>query len=901
MPAFFWLDIAVLSLSAVVAASLGLIALASSPKHLLNVTFTAFAATEATWAVLSLLLRLSLWLGKGNPVLLSELLSIIFGLLGPTLLLFVVRYVGSSGRWADPVAYAGIAVIAGLSFPVFKHLVVSDPQLTVKGSTILEISTLGLVVPSVPVLLATVSLVLFWKARRRLGEPYLPLSVLILLVGFVAGGILELPFPILSVTNTVSVCLLGYGISRRQLFNPLRKVTAELEKKVDARTRELGRAYEQLEERVEERTTDLQREIGERQRAEAEITERALRLELMAEIGKKTTAILSLDDLMHQAVNLIRDTFNYYKVAILIVEGEEVVLRAVTLDSLKTQEGRIRLRVGLEGITGWVAANGEELLVSDVEKEPRYYAATEDDETKSELAVPIKLKGEVIGVLDSHSLEPDAFSDVDVFTLKTVADQLAVAIENARLYEETQRRADRLGVVNRVAAAVGASLKLNEQLETIYREVNSIFQIDAFLVALYNEDAEELDYRILIDEGVREPLTKRPLGSGLASRVVAEKRSLLFEDLEERRDQFSQGELWGTGKLPRSWLGVPMLIGDRITGVISLQCYRPRVYGEEERLLLSTIADQVALAVERARLYEEVHQELGERKRAEEVLRESEEKFRNLAEQSPSMIFINANGRVVYANRKCEEMMGYRREEFYSPDFDFRTLITPEYIGLIKQSYLRHSAGEEVKPYEYALVTKQGKKVEVIITTKLIKYEGQNAILGIITDITARKKTERLLKVMNAAALAMGQALVPQEIFSAVGREFAKLGFNTAIYLTDDEKSCIKLESSGIGKAPFSIPIDSVGVLKRVIRKRQTVLVKEPKTIGKILPEPIRDVPDRGEDPPQTARLVLAPLMAESDVVGLLAVHASGLSDINWPLPGEKPGSCWISREASWS
>jgi PAS domain S-box-containing protein len=91
-------------------------------------------------------------------------------------------------------------------------------------------------------------------------------------------------------------------------------------------------------------------------------------------------------------------------------------------------------------------------------------------------------------------------------------------------------------------------------------------------------------------------------------------------------------------------------------------------------------------------------EDITERKRAEGALRESEEKFRSLAEQSPNMIFINKKGKVVYANKKCEEIMGYKREELYSPDFDFRTLITPESLDLINDSFTRHLRGQEVQP-----------------------------------------------------------------------------------------------------------------------------------------------------------------------------------------------------------
>jgi PAS domain S-box-containing protein len=110
------------------------------------------------------------------------------------------------------------------------------------------------------------------------------------------------------------------------------------------------------------------------------------------------------------------------------------------------------------------------------------------------------------------------------------------------------------------------------------------------------------------------------------------------------------------------------------------------------------------------------------------------------------MIFINNQGRIVYANEKCEEVMGYVRDEYYSPDFDFLTIIAPEYKGLILKNFVRHQKGEEVEPYEYTLITRSGERIDVIQTSKLIKYGGDTAILGIITDITEHKQAEGAMK-----------------------------------------------------------------------------------------------------------------------------------------------------------
>jgi PAS domain S-box-containing protein len=142
----------------------------------------------------------------------------------------------------------------------------------------------------------------------------------------------------------------------------------------------------------------------------------------------------------------------------------------------------------------------------------------------------------------------------------------------------------------------------------------------------------------------------------------------------------------------------------------------------------------------------EVGRDVTERVLQERALRESEEKFRSLAEQSPNMIFINAMGRILYTNERCTEVMGYQGEEFLAPGFDFMILVAPEDRELAALSFRAHGSGEEVQPHEYRLMTKDGRRVEVIIATRLIAFRGERAILGVITDITEQKRIEKDLE-----------------------------------------------------------------------------------------------------------------------------------------------------------
>jgi PAS domain S-box-containing protein len=139
-------------------------------------------------------------------------------------------------------------------------------------------------------------------------------------------------------------------------------------------------------------------------------------------------------------------------------------------------------------------------------------------------------------------------------------------------------------------------------------------------------------------------------------------------------------------------------------------------------------------------------EDITKRKESEEALRESEAKFKSLAEHSPSMIFINQKGKIVYTSAKCEEITGYSKEELCSPAFNFLTLIAPEHKDQTKENFRKHANGEDVPPFQYAVVTKSGEKIDSIISTKLIDYEGTKAILGVVTDISKQVRASEELK-----------------------------------------------------------------------------------------------------------------------------------------------------------
>ncbi|MFC2091544.1 PAS domain S-box protein [Elusimicrobiota bacterium] len=160
-----------------------------------------------------------------------------------------------------------------------------------------------------------------------------------------------------------------------------------------------------------------------------------------------------------------------------------------------------------------------------------------------------------------------------------------------------------------------------------------------------------------------------------------------------------------------------------------------------------------------------IFRDIRERYEAEQKLRESEGKFRNLAEQSPNMIFINQKGRLVYVNRRCEEIMGYSQKELYAEKFDFRVLVASEDLRIVEENFKKHLNGMEVESIEYTIVAKNNRRIPAILTTRLIEYKSDRAILGVITDISEKKKVEaELQQAQKLASIGQFAAGLAHEI-----------------------------------------------------------------------------------------------------------------------------------------
>ena len=333
---------------------------------------------------------------------------------------------------------------------------------------------------------------------------------------------------------------------------------------------------------------------------------RSLQRKTIAEVGRIIAAILDVDTLLSRVVDLIGQNFGYYFVHVFEVDpdGGYAVFGAGTGEVgrvLKEQE--VRLRIGEEGIVGSVAESGQSLIVNDVSEEARYYFHPALAETRSELAVPIVLGRKIIGVLDVQSEQLNAFDESDQATLETLADVLAVAIENARLYEEEWRRGVELSVLLDTAQALVSSLDLEQVLETIARQAKALTQADGSRIYLLERDEETLKAVVVLEDYAEEIMaTSVRVGEGITGLVAA---SGVPEIVNRAERDPRVVQIPGTPEEPQCLICVPLAVKGEVIGVMTLSREGDKEFKPSDLRLLTSLASQAATAIENARLYEE--------------------------------------------------------------------------------------------------------------------------------------------------------------------------------------------------------------------------------------------------------------------------------------------------------
>ena len=328
--------------------------------------------------------------------------------------------------------------------------------------------------------------------------------------------------------------------------------------------------------------------------------ERAELLDFLLEVSTATSESLDLDRIMANVAASVKEVIPYDLFAILLYSE---IQRGLSIRySIGHREEIVRslvLPLG-EGITGAAAATRQPILVPDVRSDPRYLTAL--DAVQSELAVPMLARGKLVGVIDLQSTRLNAYREQDRSLLQLIASRVAVSVDNARLYRRVDRQNRTLKTLSNLSQEFSSILDLDELLGKIAKTIHALVAFDAFSILLLDPERKILSHRFSERYDRRVVLDNIPVGKGLTG-AAAESREIVrvTDTAVDPRYIASHPEI-------RSEIAVPLVVQDRVVGVMDLESERMGFFTEEHSRLLGLLAPQIASSVENARLYEEIAQ-----------------------------------------------------------------------------------------------------------------------------------------------------------------------------------------------------------------------------------------------------------------------------------------------------
>jgi sigma-B regulation protein RsbU (phosphoserine phosphatase) len=329
------------------------------------------------------------------------------------------------------------------------------------------------------------------------------------------------------------------------------------------------------------------------------------------ELGREITSVLNLDELLQKIPQLIAriTKFQAFAVYLLDPRGEELSI-AYAVGYPDDVVWTLRVKVG-QGLVGTAVAEGRPLLVNDVHADPRYVEAVPG--SNAELVVPLRRKGRVIGALNLLSHTTGQFTEIDEMLLRQFGAHVAVAIENARLFEHEREYTSTLETLSEIGREFGAILNLDELLTRIANLTRRVIDYRTFGILLVNDDTNELEMKVAVRYGDKISVPRVKLGHGLVGYAALHKKPVNVPDVSADPRYIKVVDD------ARSELVIPLMLKDRCIGVFDLESPELDAFSKSHVDILTLLASQAAVAIENARLYETI--------RSNEVRLEKEIRF----------------------------------------------------------------------------------------------------------------------------------------------------------------------------------------------------------------------------------------------------------------------------------
>lgn len=342
------------------------------------------------------------------------------------------------------------------------------------------------------------------------------------------------------------------------------------------------------------------------------LVEQLRRLELVGQITRQLAATLDLDHILAQTVAQVQAALDCYAVSLGLIEGAELEFRALMSKEYLSGAPRThpyRLPLAGPGLTVQAARTNQVVYAPDVAHTPHDHADPSVPAIRSELAMPFALDGKVVGVIDVTDDRPDAFSKDDMALLELLAHHIAAAVRNAQLHQAVQRQLKQMAVVQQISAEIARPTELSALMTSILEHTARLLGATGGAIYLYDPNREELEAVTSYGSGQAYQSMRLRLGEGAAGRVVQYGQPLIIRDYQTWE---GRAHVYDNGPF-RSIISHPLIIDDRVIGALNLSHdTRAGYFTEDDSRLLSLLTNQIAVAIEKARLFEETQQRMRE-------------------------------------------------------------------------------------------------------------------------------------------------------------------------------------------------------------------------------------------------------------------------------------------------
>lgn len=426
------------------------------------------------------------------------------------------------------------------------------------------------------------------------------LSVLAGLVMFYAKTIDALPAPLLYMGPGPSWITLTANLiaSVAMLYLATRAMNEALQR-ARRSAAELDEQRELLEETVAERTRDLE--------------QRAIQLATAAKVGRAAASILELESLSRQVVDLVRDRFGLYYAALFLLDdtGSYAVLEAGSGEAGRImKEQRHSLEIGGLSMVGAACARREARIALDVGEEPVRFDNPLLPETRSEMALPLMVGDHVLGALDVQSTEQSAFSEEDIAVLQLVADQVAVAVDNALKFSEEGEVLEATSPLFRVSRRLASAVTTDDIVQVMLASIAETEADGCAVARLTISPDGEVESATFLGNWDRRGASQFPVGVTLPASAwpVPLERIASFwiiEDITQEKDDLDDMRQLLARFGGRGFVNVPLRVAGRMVGFVSIHRYEAGPFSPVSIRLYETLADQAAVALEVARLLDE--------------------------------------------------------------------------------------------------------------------------------------------------------------------------------------------------------------------------------------------------------------------------------------------------------